>query len=262
MDIIGEMPPEFLHPETHALVRNDDPTRRQPIFDHAQAERKTEIEPHGVGNHFSWKSMAAIKAITNDLGHAEYAAEAAAMPEWVATEIDAFVTELGRSGRVLEIGSSGGRDAFEREKRGISVRRTDVSKGFVELLCVSGFVPDLLVPPTEDLADPQRRGTPYNGIWARACLIHVARQDFGTVLERLAEVTRTGGRLHASVREGDGEDVFTHGSPAAPRRYVETYWREPALRSALTRACWIVSDVRRCVGKPHDRWLSVRASRA
>ncbi|TJV58533.1 MAG: class I SAM-dependent methyltransferase, partial [Mesorhizobium sp.] len=35
---------------------------------------------------------------------AEYAAEAAAMPEWVAIEIDAFVTGLGGSGRVLEIG--------------------------------------------------------------------------------------------------------------------------------------------------------------
>ncbi len=39
---------------------------------------------------------------------AEYAAEAAAMPAWVATEIDAFVTELGGSGRVLEIGSGVG----------------------------------------------------------------------------------------------------------------------------------------------------------
>jgi hypothetical protein len=81
------------------------------------------------------------------------------------------------------------------------------------------------------------------------------------VLGRLAEATRAGGRLHASVREGDGEDVSTHGS-AAPRRYVETYWREPALRSALTDAGWIVSEVRRCVGRPGDRWLSVRASRA
>lgn len=124
---------------------------------------------------------------------AEYAAEAAAMPEWVATEIDAFVTELGGSGRVLEIGSGGGRDALELEKRGISVRRTDISKGFVELLRESGFEADLLDPLTEDLADPQRPGTPYDGIWACACLIHVAREDFGTLLARLAEATRPGG---------------------------------------------------------------------
>ncbi|MEJ1097718.1 MULTISPECIES: class I SAM-dependent methyltransferase [unclassified Pseudoxanthomonas] len=193
---------------------------------------------------------------------AEYAAEAAAMPEWVATEIDAFVTELGRSGRVLEIGSGGGRDALELEKRGISVRRTDIAQGFVELLRDSGFEADLLDPLTDDLDDPQRPGTRYDGIWACACLIHVAREDLGTVLGRLAEATRTGGRLHASVREGDGEDVSTHGGGAASRRYVETYWREPALRSALTEAGWVVSEIRRCVGRPGDRWLSVRAGRA
>jgi SAM-dependent methyltransferase len=193
---------------------------------------------------------------------AEYAAEAAAMPEWVATEIDAFVSELGGSGRVLEIGSGGGRDALELEKRGLSVRRTDVSKGFVELLRASGVEADLLDPLTDDLTDPQRPGTPYDGIWACASLIHVAHDDFGTVLGRLAEATRSGGRLHASVREGDGEDVSTRGSAEAPRRYFETYWRQPALRSALTDSGWIVSDVRRCIGRPDDWWLSVRARRA
>lgn len=197
-----------------------------------------------------------------DAAAAAYAAEAAAMPDWVATEIDAFVTGLGGSGRVLEIGSGGGRDALEFEKRGISVRRTDISKGFVELLRESGFEADLLDPLTDDLADPQRPGTPYDGVWACACLIHVAREDFGAVLERLAEATRTGGRLHASVREGDGEDVSVHGGAGAPRRYVETYWREPALRSALSDAGWVVSDLRQCIGRPGDRWLSVRASRA
>lgn len=193
---------------------------------------------------------------------ADYAAEAAAMPEWVATEIDAFVAGLGGSGRVLEIGSGGGRDALELEKRGISVRRTDVSKGFVELLRESGFEAERLDPLTDDLTDPQHPGTPYDGIWACACLIHVAREDFGTVLERLAEATRTGGRLHASVREGDGEHVSAQGNAAAPRRYLETYWREPALRSALADAGWIVGEVRRCMGRPDDWWLSVRACRA
>ena len=47
---------------------------------------------------------------------AEYAAEAATMPEWVAGEIDAFVDALGGTGRILEIGSGGGRDAREFER--------------------------------------------------------------------------------------------------------------------------------------------------
>jgi SAM-dependent methyltransferase len=193
---------------------------------------------------------------------AEYAAEAAAMPEWVAAEIDAFVAALGSLGRVLEIGSGGGRDAFELEKRGISVRRTDVSKGFVELLRQSGVVADLLDPLTDDLTDPQRPGRLYDGVWSCASLIHVAREDFGMVLKRLAEATRTGGPLHASVREGDGEEVSVHGTAAAPRHYFETYWRESALRAALSDAGWNVSEIRRYIGRPDDRWLSARASRA
>jgi len=147
------------------------------------------------------------------------------------------------------------------EKRGISVRRTDVSKGFVELLREGGFKADLLDPLTDDITDPLDPDRPYDGVWACACLIHVERQDFPTVLRRLAEATRTGGRLHASVRDGDGESVSTYGSAAVPRRYVETFWRESALRSALTDAGWTVSETRRCVGRPDDWWLSVRASR-
>ena len=197
-----------------------------------------------------------------DAAAAEYAAEAATMPEWVAIEIDAFAAGLSGSGRVLEIGSGGGRDALEFERRGVHVRRTDISPGFVDLLRESGFEADLLDPLTDDLTDPQRPGTFYYGIWACACLIHVARQDLATVLARLAEATRTGGPLHVSVREGDDEHVSTHGSAAAPRRYVETYWREPPLRSVLANAGWIVGDVRRYIGRPGDRWLSVRAKRA
>ena len=57
--------------QARALVRHDDPARHQQISGHGQAERKTKIKPHGVSNQFSWKPMAAIKAITSDLGHAE-----------------------------------------------------------------------------------------------------------------------------------------------------------------------------------------------
>lgn len=197
-----------------------------------------------------------------DRAAADYAAEAAAMPAWVGTEIDAFVTALGGAGRVLEIGSGGGRDALALEGRGISVRRTDIAQGFVDLLRAGGFDAAQLDPLSDDLSDPQNPGTPYDGVWACACLIHVARDDLGTVLRRLAAATRVGGRLHASVRDGDGEDVATEGGAAEARRYVETYWREPALRSVLADGGWTIDQIRKCVGRPGDHWLSVRASRA
>ena len=144
------------------------------------------------------------------------------MPGWVATEIDAFVTGLGGSGRVLEIGSGGGRDALELEKRGMSVRRTDISKGFVELLRERGFEADLLDPLTDDLADPQRPGTPYDGIWACACLIHVARADFATVLRRLAAATRTAPAARAPPYSFAALAMRPSGSTSIP--FVDRRW--------------------------------------
>jgi SAM-dependent methyltransferase len=189
---------------------------------------------------------------------AEYVVEAAAMPDWVAGEIEAFVDALGGTGRILEIGSGGGRDARELERRGLSVRCTDVAQGFVDLLRADGFQADRLDPLTDELADPQRPGTPYDGVWSCACLFHVVRDDLGTVLTRLAEVTRSGGRIHASFKEGDGVVQSVSGTPDAPQSYTDTLWREGDLRTQFAAAGWVVDEVSSHGDKP---WLAVRAYR-
>jgi SAM-dependent methyltransferase len=188
---------------------------------------------------------------------AEYAAEAATMPEWVIREIDAFVDALGGTGRILEIGSGGGRDARELERRGLSVRCTDVAQGFVDLLRADSFEADRLDPLTDDLADPRHPDTPYDGVWSCACLFHVARDDLVTVLGRLADATRSGGRIHASFKEGDG-DVRSTSSTDPRRRYIDTLWREPDLRAQFAAAGWVVDEISSHGDKP---WLAVRGHR-
>jgi hypothetical protein len=41
-------------------MRDKDATSRQHVLDHSEAEREPEVKPHGVGNDFSGKAMAAI----------------------------------------------------------------------------------------------------------------------------------------------------------------------------------------------------------
>jgi SAM-dependent methyltransferase len=154
---------------------------------------------------------------------------------------------------VLEIGSAGGRDALALEERGVSVRRTDVSPAFVELLRGRGHDADVLDPLTDDL------GGPYDGVWANACLLHVPRTDLSTVLSRLAAATRPGGVLAMSLKEGDGEEWSTHGHVRAPRRF--TYWREEPLRAALDDSGWRVLALTHEVGGNGQPWLVVRARR-
>ena len=180
------------------------------------------------------------------------------MPAAVGDLVSRFVARVPAGSRVLEIGSGPGRDAATLESLGLSVRRTDVAPGFVALLTAAGHRADVLDPLTDDLADPGRGGAAYDGVWASACLLHVARADLPVVLRRLAGATRSGGTLHVSLKEGDGEAWSTHGNVAAPRLFV--YWREQPLREVLEEAGWSVDEVTRNDGLRGDNWLEVLAT--
>jgi len=171
----------------------------------------------------------------------------------VRAELDWFAGAVGPGGAVLEIGSAGGRDALALEERGLRVRRTDVTPAFVELMRSQGHEADLLDPLTDEL------GGPHDGVWASACLLHVAREDLPLVLTRLAGATRPGGALGMSLKEGDGEGWSTHGHVRAPRRF--TYWREEPLRAALAEAGWRVEQLTHGVGGNGQEWIVTRAVR-
>ena len=190
-----------------------------------------------------------------DAGARAYAAASPVVPESVRTDIEAFAQVLPAGARVLEIGSAGGRDAALMEQLGLRVRRTDITPAFVDLLREQGHEADLLDPLTDELRSP---AGPYDGVWANASLLHVARADLGTVLERLRHATRTGGLLRLSVKEGDGEGWSTHGSVPAPRHF--TFWRADALRDVVVAAGWTEVDVRGGIaGKRDESWLEVVA---
>lgn len=174
--------------------------------------------------------------------------------------IEDFAAALPAGGRVLEIGSGPGRDALALEEAGLSVRRTDVTPGFVELLREAGHDAVVLDPLTDDLDDPARPGTPYDGVWANASLLHVARVDLPVVLRRLADATVAGGLLRFSVKEGGGEIWSTHGHVDAPRHF--TFWHEEPLRAVVGAAGWDVERVGSETGAQTGQpWLDVWARR-
>lgn len=188
-----------------------------------------------------------------------YREATAALPETVRIQIERFVAAVGSGARVLEVGSGGGRDASALEERGIRVRRTDITPAFVELLRADGHEADVLDPLRDDLTDPARPGTPYDGIWAAASLLHVARAELPTVLARLAGATRPDGVLHLALKEGDGEGWSRHGCVAAPRHF--TYWREAPLRTVLDEAGWEVQELGTGTSPRGDGWLDLIARR-
>ena len=203
---------------------------------------------HDVRRFAAWATVAAY-----DGDAAGYSDRVWDLNDEVRAELDWFAGAVGTGASVLEIGSAGGRDAIALEERGLTVRRTDITPAFVELMRSRGFDADVLDPLTDEL------GGPYDGVWASACLLHVDRADLPTVLGNLAVATRQSGALAMSVKEGDGEEWSVHGSVRAPRRF--TYWREAPLRAVLTEAGWQVQELAHGVGSTGQAWLTIRAVR-
>ena len=192
-----------------------------------------------------------------DRDAAAYAARTVAVPDSVRADLEHLATRLGSGARVLEIGSGGGRDALLMEELGLAVRRTDITPGFVDLLRGQGHDCDLLDPLVDDLASADG---PYDAVWANASLLHVDRRDLPTVLSRLADVTRPGGLLRASFKEGDGEGWSTHGTISGPRHF--TYWRAPDLEVVAAGSGWSDVVVRRGLeGERGETWLGLSAVR-
>jgi len=185
---------------------------------------------------------------------ADYAAAAIGQTPELAEKVKAFVSELPPRPRILEIGSGPGRDALALESAGVVVDRTDVSPSFVAFMEEAGHQARVLDPLTDEL------GGPYDGVWAQASLLHVARENLATVLGRLRTAVTPDGRIFLSLKEGDGEAWSVHGSVAAPRHF--TYWREAELRTVLATAGWQVVSLTRTPGN-RDRsetWLDVVAT--
>ncbi len=192
-----------------------------------------------------------------DLDAAAYLGRTAQLPDDVRAAIEDCAARLGAGAMILEIGSGGGRDARRLEELGLTVRRTDITPAFVTLLREQGHDADVVDPLVDDLGAP---AGPYDGVWADASLLHVHRADLPTVLSRLAAVTRAGGLLRASVKEGDGDGWSTHGSIGRRRHF--TYWRAPALAEVVAEAGWTDVEVRSGTeGERGESWLWLEAVR-
>ncbi len=187
-----------------------------------------------------------------------YRDHAPPMSEPVRAALDGFAARLPAGARVLEIGSGSGRDAEALEAHGLSVRRTDITPGFVRLLRAAGHDADVVDPLTDDLADPTR-DAPYDAVWAAASLLHVRREDLPRVLGNLAAATGTDGLLHLAVKEGDGARFSTHGGVGGPRHF--TFWREGPLRDVLAAHGWEVVELARTDGQRGETWLDLTARR-
>jgi 2-polyprenyl-3-methyl-5-hydroxy-6-metoxy-1,4-benzoquinol methylase len=154
---------------------------------------------------------------------------------------------VGDGGRILEVGSGPGWEADFIETMGVSVRRTDATRRFLELQAERGKQGDLLNVITDDL------GGPYDAVVALCVLIHVPRDEIDQVLKKIAQALRRDGAFLVSMRDGDGE---TGG------RYHTVYWRRDDFAARMEAAGFALEWDEYSVDCDNDGWNTFLARRS
>lgn len=104
------------------------------------------------------------------------------------------------SARILDAGTGSGRDARAFHLAGYQAEAFDASPSMVRAATAfSG------VPARQMFFEDLEWEHPFEGIWACASLLHVARGDLPDVMRRLADHLVSAGALYASFKIGDGD---------------------------------------------------------
>lgn len=113
-----------------------------------------------------------------------------------------FLKYMVPNGHILDAGCGSGRDSKEFQELGYEVTAFDAS----EKIC--HFATEYLGQEVhcrrfEDVTEENC----YDGIWASASLLHVAKKNLPDVLARLKRALKAGGILYASFKYGETEKM-------------------------------------------------------
>ncbi len=164
--------------------------------------------------------------------------------------LDVFMARVKPKGCVLEVASGPGWDADVMESRGLNVRRTDISEGFIAVQAKRGKRVERLDLIEDDL------GGPYDGLVALYMIQHIARPLVDGVIARMAAALVPDGLLLFSFQLGEGErvDAGTGGD------YHIVMWPHEEMEAILVRhGLEIVWD--RTEDGREARWVTLVARR-
>jgi SAM-dependent methyltransferase len=161
-----------------------------------------------------------------------------------------FLTKLRAGGDILDAGCGSGRDALAFHNAGYHVTAFDASPEMCDLARQYTHLP-IVEMMFQELA----WRSAFDGIWARASLLHVPRNDLKDVLQRLALALRPHGVLYVSFKHGVGDRVVDgrHFTDMTEAELRELLW----LVGFNASQFWTSPDVR--PGRKNETWLNALA---
>ncbi len=116
-------------------------------------------------------------------------------------KLDEFLSYLPKGSSILDAGCGSARDAAYFIKHGYAVLGIDASRGMLtKAQTLHPEVPTQLMNLTKiKLPDNQ-----FDGIWAKASLLHISHTEINNVFDQFGRVLKTNGLLFIQTKAGEG----------------------------------------------------------
>jgi len=157
--------------------------------------------------------------------------EASSMQEWKVAERSRFLQALQQAhkSKVLELGAGTGRDGKYFQDQGLDVVCIDLSPAMIDLCRQKGLTAYVMDMSDIDLPDHS-----FDAVYAMNSLLHLTREEFGEVLQRIEALLRAEGIVYIGMYGGyDHEGVWEDDS-YVPKRFF-SFFSDELLESEVSK---------------------------
>jgi SAM-dependent methyltransferase len=146
--------------------------------------------------------------------------------------VDLFIERLpGR--KILEVGCGPGFEAAQFLTSGLEYFGCDASSAMLEIARARNPLAQFQQVSIEELYQLELDG-PFDGIWANAVLLHIAKSKMLRALHLMRQLLVPGGLLFISLQEGEGEGLRagTSWGDVSVERYFALWSQSEFLETA------------------------------
>ena len=168
---------------------------------------------------------------------------------------EAFIRMLGKDSEVLDLGCGPGTDSSVLISHGLKVTGIDLSDELVRL--AKNANPDgiFLQGNMLDLPFDSHK---FDGLFAKASLLHLAKSDTPKALQEIVRVVKPGAIVHIAIKGGDGEKVVKEEKFGYEFERFFSFWASEDFATLLSDAGLSVTKTNsKLVG--HTEWLQFLA---
>lgn len=155
--------------------------------------------------------------------------------DWFDEPQRRFRDLLKPGARVLDVGCASGLEMSDL--RGLELDPFGLDLSQAQLRMVRERLPSASVAKGTAIALPFRGGA-FEGVWASASLLHLAREEAPRALSEVRRVLEDGGVFYASVQRGSGEGWVRGSTVRADLWYA--FYEEDEWRDLLTAAGYTI----------------------